>query len=44
MLGVPTHQSVAPAPALTLRDGLVGIGPAELAEMLADADLADSAA
>jgi len=44
VLGVPTHQSVAPAPALTLRDGLVGIGAAELAEVLVDADLTDSAA
>jgi HAD superfamily hydrolase (TIGR01509 family) len=44
VLGVPTMQVVEPAPGLTLRDGLVGIGPAELAEVLADADLADSAA
>jgi HAD superfamily hydrolase (TIGR01509 family) len=44
VLGVPTMQQVAPAPALTLRDGLLGLGPAELADMLADADLADSAA
>jgi beta-phosphoglucomutase-like phosphatase (HAD superfamily) len=44
VLGVPTLQVVPPAPALTLRDGLVGVGPAELADVLADADLADSAA
>ena len=44
VLGVPTVQTVPPAPALTLRDGLVGVGPAELAGVLADADLADSAA
>jgi HAD superfamily hydrolase (TIGR01509 family) len=44
VLGVPTMQSVEPDPALTLRDGLLGIGPAELAEVLADAELADSAA
>jgi HAD superfamily hydrolase (TIGR01509 family) len=42
--GVPTVQTVPPAPALTLRDGLVGVGPAELAGVLADADLAGSAA
>jgi HAD superfamily hydrolase (TIGR01509 family) len=44
VLGVPTVQVIDPAPALTLMDGLVGVGPAELAEVLADADLADSAA
>jgi HAD superfamily hydrolase (TIGR01509 family) len=44
VLGVPTIQLVEPAPALTLRDGLIGVGPAELADVLADADLADSAA
>ena len=44
VLGVPTMQVVPPAPGLVLRDGLVGVGPAELADMLADADLADSAA
>jgi HAD superfamily hydrolase (TIGR01509 family) len=44
VLGVPTVQVIDPAPALTLADGLVGIGPDELAEVLADADLADSAA
>jgi len=44
VLGVPTMQSVPPAPGLSLRDGLVGTGPGELAEVLADADLDDSAA
>jgi HAD superfamily hydrolase (TIGR01509 family) len=44
VLGVPTMQAVRPAPGLSLRDGLVGVGPAELADVLADADLADSAA
>ncbi|MET0765167.1 MAG: HAD family phosphatase [Blastococcus sp.] len=40
VLGVPTVQEIAPAPGLTLRAGLVGVGPAELAAVLADADLA----
>jgi len=44
VLGVPTMQVVPPAPGLSLRDGLVGVGPAELADVLAEADLADSAA
>jgi beta-phosphoglucomutase-like phosphatase (HAD superfamily) len=44
VLGVPTAQVIAPAPALTVTDGLTGIGPVELADVLADADLADSAA
>jgi HAD superfamily hydrolase (TIGR01509 family) len=44
VLGVPTLQVVPPAPGLTLRDGLVGLGAAELADVLAEADLADSAA
>ena len=44
VLGVPTLQVVEPAPGLRLRDGLLGIGPAELADVLAEADLADSAA
>jgi HAD superfamily hydrolase (TIGR01509 family) len=44
VLGVPTVQRIDPAPALTVMDGLVGIGPIELADVLADADLADSAA
>jgi HAD superfamily hydrolase (TIGR01509 family) len=41
VLGVPTVQEVPPSPGLALRDGLVGIGPHELATVLADADLAD---
>jgi HAD superfamily hydrolase (TIGR01509 family) len=41
VLGVPTVQEVPPAPGLTLRDGLVGVGPADLAAVLADADLED---
>jgi HAD superfamily hydrolase (TIGR01509 family) len=44
VLGVPTVQHVSPAPALTLRNGLVGVDVADLADVLADADLADSAA
>jgi len=44
VLGVPAVQAVAPEPGLTLRDGLVGVGPAELAAVLADRALADSAA
>jgi HAD superfamily hydrolase (TIGR01509 family) len=35
VLGVPTMQAVDPAPGLTLRDGLVGLGVPELAEVLA---------
>jgi hypothetical protein len=41
VLGVPTAQEIPSAPRLTLRDGLVGVGPAELAAVLVDADLAD---
>jgi HAD superfamily hydrolase (TIGR01509 family) len=41
VLGVPTVQEVPPAPGLTLRDGLVGVGPADLAAVLAGADLED---
>ena len=41
VLGVPTVQEVPPARGLTLRDGLVGVGPAELAAVLADSDLED---
>jgi HAD superfamily hydrolase (TIGR01509 family) len=44
VLGVPMVQVIEPAPALTLVGGLIGIGPDELADVLADADLADSAA
>lgn len=35
VLGVPAMQSVAPAPGLTLRDGLLGVGTAELGDVLA---------
>jgi HAD superfamily hydrolase (TIGR01509 family) len=35
VLGVPTMQRVQPAPGLVLRDGLVGVGPVELADVLA---------
>jgi HAD superfamily hydrolase (TIGR01509 family) len=35
VLGVPTMQAVDPAPGLVLRDGLLGVGPAELADVLA---------
>jgi HAD superfamily hydrolase (TIGR01509 family) len=35
VLGVPTMQAVEPAPGLTLRDGLVGVGVPELAQVLA---------
>jgi HAD superfamily hydrolase (TIGR01509 family) len=35
VLGVPTVQELAPAPGLTLRDGLVGVGVAGLADVLA---------
>jgi HAD superfamily hydrolase (TIGR01509 family) len=45
VLGVPVMQSVDDAPGLTLRDGLVGVGVAELADVLAvggrDSDLVD---
>jgi HAD superfamily hydrolase (TIGR01509 family) len=41
VLGVPTVQEVPPAPRLTLRDGLVGVGPVELAAVLAGAELED---
>jgi HAD superfamily hydrolase (TIGR01509 family) len=44
VLGVPSLQPLEPAPGLTLRDGLVGVGPADLAVLLADLDLADSPA
>jgi HAD superfamily hydrolase (TIGR01509 family) len=42
VLGVPAMQSVDPAPGLVLREGLLGVGPAELAEVLADGSLVDS--
>jgi beta-phosphoglucomutase-like phosphatase (HAD superfamily) len=45
VLGVPVMQSVDDAPGLTLRDGLVGVGVAELADVLAfgrrETDLVD---
>jgi HAD superfamily hydrolase (TIGR01509 family) len=41
VLGVPVVQAVAEEPGLTLRDGLVGVGPAELAA-LAHGALADA--
>jgi HAD superfamily hydrolase (TIGR01509 family) len=44
VLGVPAVQAVAPEPGLTLRDGLVGVGLAELAAVLADRSLADAPA
>ncbi|HEV7189098.1 MAG TPA: HAD family phosphatase [Blastococcus sp.] len=44
VLGVPTLQLVPPASGLSLRDGLVGLGAAELADLLAEIDLTDSAA
>ena len=44
VLGVPGMQAVAPAPGLTLRDGLVGIGPDELVALLADGALVDAPA
>jgi HAD superfamily hydrolase (TIGR01509 family) len=44
VLGVPTLQLVQPASGLSLRDGLVGLGAAELADLLAEIDLTDSAA
>ena len=37
VLGVPAVQAVAPEPGLTLRDGLVGVGVADLAHLLAAA-------
>jgi HAD superfamily hydrolase (TIGR01509 family) len=39
VLGVPTMQAVEPAVGLTLRDGLVGVGVPELAEVLAGRQL-----
>ena len=44
VLGVPAMQAVEPAPGLTLRDGLVGVDVATLAEILSAADLTDSVA
>lgn len=42
VLGVPTMQAVDPTAGLVLRDGLVGVGPAELAEILAARSLVDA--
>jgi HAD superfamily hydrolase (TIGR01509 family) len=44
VLGVPTIQVVEPAPGLVLRDGLDGVGPAELEAVLADGVLLDAPA
>jgi HAD superfamily hydrolase (TIGR01509 family) len=44
VLGVPAVQAVVPEPGLTLRDGLVGVDPAELTAVLADGALADAPA
>lgn len=40
VLGVPTMQALAPAPGLVLREGLVGVGVPELADVL-ELQLAD---
>ena len=39
VLGVPAVQSIDPAPGLTLLDSLVGVGVAELADLLVPQDL-----
>jgi HAD superfamily hydrolase (TIGR01509 family) len=44
VLGVPVMQAVDPAPGLVLRDGLVGMGLDELAEVLAELALVDAPA
>jgi HAD superfamily hydrolase (TIGR01509 family) len=44
VLGVPSLQPLRPAPGLVLRDSLVGVGLAELAEVLAARDEDDPAA
>ena len=44
VLGVPVMQAVDPAPGLVLRDGLVGVGLGELAEVLAELALVDTPA
>lgn len=36
VLGVPSMQQLEPAPGLTLRSSLAGVGPSELAGLLAD--------
>jgi beta-phosphoglucomutase-like phosphatase (HAD superfamily) len=38
VLGVPVTQSVDPAPGLVLRDDLLGVGVAELADLLGPQD------
>ena len=42
VLGVPAMQDVAPAPGLVLRDGLVGLGLPELADVLSARDLVET--
>ncbi|TFV65735.1 HAD family phosphatase [Blastococcus sp. CT_GayMR20] len=44
VLGVPAVQEIAPAPGLTLRDGLAGVGVTELARVLTRRALADAPA
>ena len=44
VLAVPAVQEIAPAPGLTLRDGLAGVGVAALADVLVRRDLADAPA
>jgi HAD superfamily hydrolase (TIGR01509 family) len=44
VLGVPAVQEIAAAPGLTLRNGLAGVGVAELADVLTRRDLADAPA
>jgi HAD superfamily hydrolase (TIGR01509 family) len=44
VLGVPAMQAVDPAPGLALRAGLVGVGPADLAAVLAGIRPADAPA
>lgn len=44
VLGVPAVQEVAPAAGLTLRDGLVGVDVALLAEMLSGSELSERVA
>ena len=44
VLGVPSMQAVAPAPGLTLREGLAGVDLDVLAEVLAARDLEDASA
>jgi HAD superfamily hydrolase (TIGR01509 family) len=44
VLGVPSLQPLAPAPGLTLRDSLAGVGLGELAEVLAARERDDPAA